>query len=147
MNEPSAGDETHHAEQPRKAGSSASRRGTWPHGVPALRIGKMHRDEATTPPAAPRPTSSISTRAPWYLRLLRLTVGLALLILAWCGVLIVDLLAEAAWRPARPNHAALDTAITVLKMAGACWVGLATLAAIVAGAFSLSLALTNRDWR
>lgn len=147
MSEPSVGDEARQVEQPRKAGSGVSKHGTWPRGIPALRIGNVRQDEVTTPHVASRPPALVSTRAPWYLRLLRFIVGLTLLVLAWCGALLVALLADSALQPARPNHVALDTAMSVLKMAGACWVGIATLAAIVAGAFSLSLALTNRDWR
>jgi hypothetical protein len=147
MSESSVGDEARQAEPPRKAGTNGSRRGTWPHGIPALRIGNVHQDDVTAPSVAPRSPAPVSTHAPWYLRLLRLVVGLTLLVLAWCGALLVALLADSALQPARPNHVALDTAMSVLKMAGACWVGIATLAAIVSGAFSLSLALTNRDWR
>ena len=131
----------------READRSAIKHGTWPHGTPALRIGKVRAEKVTAPPAAPRPPSVASARAPWYLRLLRLAVGLTLLVMAWCGVLAVGLLADSALRPMRPSRVALDTAEAVVKMAGACWVGVATFAAIIAGAFSLTLALTNRDWR
>jgi hypothetical protein len=147
MNEPPVSDQARNAEQAHAADGSVRKHGTWPHGAPALRIGKVHQDDEAAPPAAPRPPTTASFRAPWYLRLLRLAVGLTLLVLAWCGVLIIDLLANSALQPVRQSHLALDTAIAVLKLVGACWIGIATLASIIAGAFSLSLALTNRDWR
>jgi hypothetical protein len=142
MNEPPV------REQTREADDSVLKYGTWPQGTPALRIGNIHEDEPAPPvsPSPPLPTP-VSTRAPWYLRLLRLAVGLTLLVLAWCGVLVIDLLVDSALHSIRTDHVALDTAIAVLKIAGACWVAIATIASIVAGAFSLLLALTNRDWR
>lgn len=143
-------DQARYAEPPRQGDVSAAVYRTWPHGAPALRIGTLHETpepnvQSPEPIAATR--SSVSRRAPWYLRLLRLSVGLTLLVLAWCGVLVITLLGDSALSPARPNHVARDTVLAVLKLGGACWVGLSVLAAIIAGAFSLLLALTNRDWR
>jgi hypothetical protein len=129
--------------------------------MPALRIGRARVapspvvDAPSTPgapdtPGAPEvasPPPPALARAPWYLRLLRLAVGLTLLVLAWCGVLGITLLARSALRPVPAAHAVLASVVAVLKLGAACWVGIATLACIIAGAFSLSLALTHRDWR
>ncbi len=145
MSEPPGSEQTH-LDQSQASDGTAMRSATWPRGTPALRIGSVRQPGEVTPERSPE-LPRRSFRAPWYLRLLRLAVGLTLLVLAWCGALVVALLASSALQPLRSNHIALDTTLAVLKMGGACWVGIATLAAIVAGAFSLSLALTNRDWR
>ena len=147
MSDPPLTDQSRYVEQLHEAAGSVAKHGTWPQGTPALRIGSVHQSDEAEPGAAPSVPPPVSMRAPWYLRLLRLAVGLTLLVFAWCGTLVVALLADTALQPVRSAHVALDTTLAVLKLGGACWVGVATLAAIIAGAFSLSLALTNRDWR
>jgi hypothetical protein len=124
---------------------SATRRRTWPHGLPALRLNRIsHR-----PAAQPRPEAAKDPppHAPRYLGLLRFLIGLVLLVLAWAGALMVVLLVQTALRPAPHQRAIVHVALAILELGGGCWIGLAALACIVAGAFSLSLALTHRDWR
>jgi hypothetical protein len=133
------------AAQEHESDRSAARRRTWPHGLPALRLNRIsHRPAAqphTEAPPDPPP------HAPRYLGPLRFLIGLVLLVLAWAGALAVVMLVQAALQPATHQRAIIHAALVILELGGGCWIGLAALACIIAGAFSLSLALTGRDWR
>jgi hypothetical protein len=134
-----------HTAQAREPDQSAARRRTWPHGLPALRLNRISHRPAAHPhsEAPPDPPQ----HAPRYLGPLRFLIGLVLLVLAWAGALAVVLLVQAALQPATHQRAIIHAALVILALGGGCWIGLAALACIIAGAFSLLLALTGRDWR
>ena len=134
-----------HAVQEHESDRSAVRRRTWPHGLPALRLNHISHRPAAQPHSETAPDSP--RHAPRYLGPLRFLIGLALLVLAWAGALAIVLLVQAALQPAPHQRAIIHAALVILELGGGCWIGLAALACIIAGAFSLSLALTGRDWR
>jgi hypothetical protein len=117
---------------------------TWPTGVPPMRLNRRaarysngHRPGAPQYDAAP----------PSYLRPLRALVGLVLLTVAWIALLAVFVVGHMLWRratSARPLSFHLS--LYVLSLAATCWVAVAAVACIVAGAFSLALAITRRGW-
>ena len=150
MSNTSENEQAHATEQAPDPTRSVVKRRTWPRGMPALRIGHAPVPPYVAPErdAEPEPSASAAPgRTPWYLRLLRLAVGLVLLVLAWGGVLGVVVLGRAVLHPAGSLRVVMNALLAIVELGGACWIGLATVACIVAGAFSLSLALTNRDWR
>jgi hypothetical protein len=112
--------------------------------MPALRLNQ--RDRAPRAARKPRMVYDM-TRAPGYLRLARLGVGLAALGLAWGAALLVAYLAESLWM-VLPNQPVLTErfALYALGGFGVLWLGVVTLALIVVGAFSLFLALARRGW-
>jgi hypothetical protein len=146
MSNTSENEQAHATEQVPDPTRTVVKRRTWPRGMPALRIGHAPPHVAPERDAEPVP-SAAPGRTTWHLRLLRLVVGLVLLVLAWGGVLGVVVLGGAALHPAGSLRVVMNALLAIVELGGACWIGLATVTCIVAGAFSLSLALTNRDWR
>lgn len=112
--------------------------------MPALRLNR--RDRA--PRAEPRSRVVYEIeRAPGYLRLARLVVGLGALAAAWGMALMVSYLGETLWGAASHQRVLSEIfALYLLAAAGVLWLAVIGLALIVVGAFSLFLALTRRDW-
>ncbi|HEX9036054.1 MAG TPA: hypothetical protein VF808_03600 [Ktedonobacterales bacterium] len=113
--------------------------------MPALRLNRRSRGPRTT---ESRPQMVYDTqRAPGYLGLARLVVGLALLVAAWGASLLVIYLAQALWSAA--PHQPLLTERLLLSLLGAVgilWLAVIALGLIAVGAFSLFLALRRRRW-
>jgi hypothetical protein len=118
----------------------------WTTTMLPLRITRAasQRQQATK---SPRPTLALDAPPPPFLRPLRLLSGMLLLALAWGGVLLVLTLAQPLANGFPRHHLTLHVLLSLLSVLGACWIGVATLACIVAGAFCLMLALTSRGWQ
>jgi hypothetical protein len=85
--------------------------------------------------------------APPYLRLGRALAGLVLLALSWGCVVLVLLLANAILSNFNePIHVTQRFLLSLLGALAMIWLIVVALACLVAGAFSLSLALSRRDW-
>lgn len=85
--------------------------------------------------------------APRLLRLGRLLAGLALLAVAWGSVVLVLLLASVVLSDLDdPVQATLHFLLFLLGALVMIWLSVVALASLVAGAFSLSLALGRGDW-
>ncbi|HLZ25625.1 MAG TPA: hypothetical protein VKQ30_26160 [Ktedonobacterales bacterium] len=119
---------------------------TWPHGVPALRL---NRRAPVIAAVAVRPNDAAVAdlgTPPRLLWLRRFICGVLLLALAWLCLLLVASLGMSAWESIPHQKISLHLLLYVLEVAGACWVGLAAIGCIVAGAFCLALAFTTRKW-
>src|SRR5258706_576379 len=136
----------HQASQPEPAG----RRGTWPRGVPPLRLNRPLM-RPSLHPAQGEPAeldASLASRLvrPRGLRLLRALVGIALLALAWGGFVVVANLGDmalGALTSARPSaHLLLYLAVAL----GTLWIAAVAICCIIAGAFSLTLAVVDASF-
>lgn len=140
-------EETHGTteEQPDEAPSPKSK--TWPVGVPALRLYRR-KSVFDLPPelrAAAAPPQHTDT-PPRLLRAGRALVGLALLALAWLGLYLVAALVMAVWHVLPIQRLSFNLLVSGLELVGACWIGMAALGCLFAGAFCVMLALTRRRW-
>lgn len=88
----------------------------------------------------------LEPRAPGWLRLARAVVGIALLALAWGMVMVALLLAFNTLGIPPHRHVIVRIALYILGALGALWLGVVAIAALVVGAFCLTLALTRRQW-
>ena len=124
--------------------ASDSKRRTWPAGVPPLRLNRRAtRYNEGRRHSAP----SYDDTPPTYLRPLRALVGLVLLTLAWVGLLVVVVVGQLVWRRLTSQRPlSFHLSLYVLSLAGTCWIAIVALGCIVAGAFSLALAITRRGW-
>ena len=86
------------------------------------------------------------TRAPGWLRPLRALVGVLLLAVSWAGLMAAILLALNTLAVPPHRHLIVRIALYIVGAIGAAWLGVVALAAVIAGAFCLTLALANRDW-
>jgi hypothetical protein len=136
----------HQDSQPETSG----RRGTWPRGVPPLRLNRPLM-KPSLHPAQGEPAeldASPATRLvrPRGLRLLRALVGIALLALAWGGFVVVANLGDmalGALTSARPSaHLLLYLAVAL----GTLWIAAIAICCIIAGAFSLTLAVVDASF-
>ncbi len=85
--------------------------------------------------------------APRFLRLGRALIGLALLAVAWGSVVLVIVLANLVLGDLDdPIHITVRFLLYLLGALAMIWLAVVALASLVAGAFSLSLALSRRDW-
>ena len=120
------------------------KRRTWPAGIPPMRLNRsVGSYRAGKQPATP----TYDAAPPNYLRPLRAAIGIVLLSFAWIALLAVVIFGQMVWRrltSARPLSFHLS--LYVLSLAGTCWVAVVAIACIVAGAFSLALAITRRGW-
>ncbi len=136
-------DPRRYAEVQRDPSASDIRKRTWPHGMPALRLSRTPRRPRHTHEKVHEGGAGLHAHRGW-LRLMRLVIGLALLVLAWGGVLIDIALAHGVLHASQRVRALQRFVVAVLQVAAAGWIGLMVLACIVAGAFFLTLALTDR---
>ena len=120
------------------------RRRTWPAGVPPMRL---NRSIGRYRPGQ-RPTSPTYDEAPpTHLRALRALVGIALLTFAWIALLVVVLFGHMVWRRLTSTRPlSFHLSLYALSLIGACWLAIVAIACIVAGAFSLALAITRKGW-
>ena len=86
------------------------------------------------------------THAPWWLRPARAVSGAGLLAAAWGAMMLAVWLAIRTLTAPPHRHVIVRIVLYVVGTLGACWLGLAALAALLGGAFCLMLAVTNRDW-
>jgi hypothetical protein len=85
--------------------------------------------------------------APPFLRLGRALTGLGLLALAWGCVVLVLLLASIVLSDLDdPVQVTLHFLLYLFGALAMIWLIVVALASLIAGAFSLSLALSRRDW-
>lgn len=94
----------------------------------------------------PLPPAAQSPHAPGWLRLARAAAGILLLALAWGAVMGALLLVLNTLGIPPHRHVIARIALYVVGALGAFWLGVVALAAVITGAFCLTLALTNRDW-
>ncbi|MGZ3582411.1 MAG: hypothetical protein ACXWQR_21275 [Ktedonobacterales bacterium] len=145
-------DETHGdtPDEYAQTGHDTGRR-TWSQGMPALRLGRrvaLHRVEGqgtATTDATSAPITLDST-PPRFLRLIRFVVGVALLGLAWAGILAIVMLGQTLVQPVTRQHMITHLLFDVAVAGAACLIGITVLGCLIAGAFCLTLALTSRDW-
>ncbi|HEX8036963.1 MAG TPA: hypothetical protein VF510_24105 [Ktedonobacterales bacterium] len=120
--------------------------------MPALRLGRrvafrrVERQGIATTDAASVPIALDST-PPRFLRLIRFVVGVALLGLAWAGILAVVMLGQTLIQPLTRQHIITHLLFDAAVVGAACFIGIAVLGCLIAGAFCLTLALTSRDWQ
>lgn len=136
-------DPRRYAEVASDPSASDIRKKTWPHGMPALRLSRTPRRPHHAPAPSSGGTAGLHAH-PRLLRATRLVVGLVLLVFAWGAVLADVALAHALLHPGRGTRGFGRFADVALQVAAAGWIGIMALACIVAGAFFLTLALTNR---
>lgn len=124
--------------------ASDSKRRTWPAGVPPLRLNRRTtRYDRRKSSDAP----TYDSTPPAHLRALRAFIGVALLALAWVGLLAVVVVGQMLWRRATSQRPlSFHLSLYILSLAATCWVAIVAIACIVAGAFSLALAVTRRGW-
>jgi hypothetical protein len=126
-------------------GSETLKSYSWGRDLPALRLnGPPSLERAQRPISAP---TVYRLKPPWYLRLVRIMVGLGFVAGAWGLVTLLM-----AWG----QHLLATTPQTwlgewsdfyfVLNVAGALLLAVATLAIFVVGVFSLIVGLTARGW-
>ncbi len=130
-----------------RPGESPSRTRTWPTGLPALRL--YRRQQVLVPPPELKGDASAATSArpmPRLLRTKRALIGLALLALAWLGLLIVAMLGMAAWHVLPIQRLSFALVVALVEIVGACWIGMAALGCLLVGAFCVMLALTRQEW-
>ena len=136
----------HQDSQPETSG----RRGTWPRGVPPLRLTRplMRRSlhPAQGEPAELDPPPATRAVRPRGLRLLRALVGMLLLALAWGGFVVVanlgDMALGALTSPRPSAHLLLYLAVAL----GTLWIAAIAICCIIAGAFSLTLAVVDASF-
>lgn len=119
---------------------------SWGRNLPALRLNRSPEAEKSLRPSQSGP-AAYGLKPPWYLRLVRLLLGLGLLAGAW-GLAMVAL----AWSQSiLENVPQMWTAewsdlYFALNVAGALLLAVVTLTVFVVGAFSLLMGLTARGW-
>jgi hypothetical protein len=145
-------DETHGdiPDQYAQTGQGSGRR-TWPQGMPALRLGRRDafrgvKQQGTATTDAKGAPITLDSTPPRFLRLIRFVVGVALLGLAWIGILAVAVLGQTLIQPITRQHMVTHLLLDVAVAGAACLIGITVLGCLIVGAFCLTLALTNRDW-
>jgi len=125
------------------------RGGTWPSGAPPMRLNRPITKSAH-PSAAESATDqeppATSGAQPGGLRLLRALIGMALLALAWGGFLIVANLGTMALGGLTTTRPSAHTLLYLAEILGALWIAAIAVCCIIAGAFSLTLAITNASF-
>jgi hypothetical protein len=115
------------------------------NGAPALRLNR----DSSGPLATSHGPAKVyeMNRAPGYLRLMRLAVGLALLEAAWAAGLLLVSLGRALWL-ATPSEPVLNPRLALygLEAFGLLWLAVVGLGMVVVGVFSLFIGLTRRGW-
>lgn len=120
------------------------KRRTWPAGVPPLRLNRRAASFRVNPPAVEQ---NYDTSPPGYLRPLRALVGLVLLTIAWISLLAVVIVGQLLWRKLTSQRPlSFHLSLYALSLVATCWVAVVGVGCIVAGAFSLALAITRRGW-
>ncbi len=107
------------------------------------------RQQVLVPPPELKGDASAATSArpmPRLLRTKRALIGLALLALAWLGLLIVAMLGMAAWHVLPIQRLSFALVVALVEIVGACWIGMAALGCLLVGAFCVMLALTRQEW-
>jgi hypothetical protein len=86
-------------------------------------------------------------KPPWYLRLVRVLLGLILLAVAWGLATLVMTWGQSIWASAPQTwQAEWSDLFFALNVLGAVLLAVATLAIFVVGVFSLLVSLTARGW-
>ena len=131
------------AQPERDSTAEDGKRRTWPAGVPPMRLNRrVARRTANGGEAA-----NYDVTPPRHLRLTRAFIGIALLTVAWAGLLLVFVVGQTVWARLRSQRPlSFHLSMYALSLAATCWVGVVAAACIVAGAFSLALAITRRGW-
>jgi hypothetical protein len=119
---------------------------SWGRNLPALRLNRSSEAEKALRPSQSVPVT-YRLKPPWYLRLVRLLLGLGLLAGAW-GLAMLAL----AWGQSILANvpqmwvAEWSDLYFALNVAGALLLAAVTLTVFVVGAFSLLMGLTARGW-
>lgn len=155
-------DEIQHAGQTIGAGTEAeaspavsgSRSRTWAHGVPAMRLQRTRWRLSGRPATAAEAAEGVAESSaggsppstfPPHMRLIRASVGVSLLVLAWAGALAAYMLAQAAFAPLARQKLLMILAPRLAVGLGACLLAIVVATLLIVGAFSLSLAVHPND--
>lgn len=139
-------------EQYNEAGQSRGRR-TWPQDLPALRLGRrsafnrVQQQQRNAPTGVATATVTPDVSPPRFLRLIRFVAGVALLGLAWTGILGIVMLVQALTQPITRQHIITHVLFDIAIAGAACLIGVTVLGCLTVGAFCLTLALTSRGWQ
>jgi hypothetical protein len=118
---------------------------SWGRNLPALRLNRPRETESSQR-SAPAPTV-YRLKPPWYLRIVRVLLGLVLLAVAWGLAMLLMAWGQSIWANLpqmwRAEWSELFFALNVL---GLLVLAGATLAILVVGLFSLLVGLTARGW-
>lgn len=118
---------------------------SWGRDLPALRLnGPPDAERARRPVSGP---TVYRTKPPWYLRPVRILLGLGLLTVAWGLAMLLMAWGESILATAPQMWLAeWSDFYFALHVAGALLLAVATLAIFVVGAFSLLIGFTARGW-
>lgn len=135
-----------------KSGQNKGRR-TGSMEMPALRLGRrsafnrIQQQQRNTAIGVATATIAPDTSPPRFLRLLRILVGIALLGLAWAGILTVVMLVEMLTQPLTRQHIITHLLFDVAVIGATCLIGVTVFGCLILGAFCITLAMTSRDWQ
>src|SRR5690348_10289293 len=118
---------------------------SWGRDLPALRLnGPRDAERAQRPVSTP---TVYRMKPPWYLRPVRILLGLVLLAVAWGLTMLLLAWSESILATApRMWFAEWSDFYFALHVAGALLLTVATLAIFVVGVFSLLIGFTARGW-
>jgi hypothetical protein len=118
---------------------------SWGRDLPALRLnGPPDAERARRPVSGP---TVYRTKPPWYLRPVRILLGLGLLTVAWGLAMLLMAWGESILATAPQMWLAeWSDFYFALHVAGALLLAVATLAIFVVGVFSLLIGFTARGW-
>ncbi len=147
-------DETH-GDQPDQyiKASQSKRRWTGSMDVPALRLGRRvasnraQQPQQNTITGVATATIAPDASPPRLLRLIRVLVGIAVLGVAWAGILALVMLVEALFQPLTRQHIVPHLLLDVVLIGATCLTGITVLGCLILGAFCIALAVTSRDWQ
>jgi hypothetical protein len=118
---------------------------SWGRNLPALRLNRP-REAERAQRAAPAPTV-YRLKPPWYLRIVRVLLGLMLLALAWGLGILLAAWGHSIWANLPQTwQAEWSDLFFALNVLGALMLAVATLTIVVVGLFSLLVGLTARGW-
>jgi hypothetical protein len=118
---------------------------SWGRNLPALRLSRTPEEEKAQR-SRPAPTIYRLT-PPWYLRPVRLLLGLGLLAGAWGLTTLLMMWAQYLWSMLPQTvQPVTSVGIFALNVVGALLLAVVTLGLVITGAFSLTLGLTARRW-
>lgn len=133
--------------------ASGSRSRTWAHGMPAMRLQRVRWRLSGRPATAAEAADGVVAEQtpgappvfPPRIRLIRASVGVTLLVLAWVGALAVYMLARAASAPLSRQRLLMLLAPRLAEGLGACLLAIVVATLLLVGAFALSLAVHPDD--
>ena len=128
-----------------ESGAETRKSYSWGRNLPALRLNGPRDAERAQRPVSTPPVYRL--KPPWYLRSVRILLGLGLLAVAWGLAMLFIAWGESILATApRMWFAEWSDFYFALHVAGALLLAVATLAIFVVGVFSLLIGFTARGW-